>query len=146
MGARKLTQEEQDIAFEYALQGVSLAKTAKTLGFSNDMAFHRYCLNDPVFAKELDAMRARSCPHLEDKMLEIPETCGDAKIGRVQMEVLGRILAYRNPLRYGNKVDITMTQTVDIGSSLARMQSRLAATYASQIDVTPIASDINDLL
>ena len=35
--------------------------------------------------------------------------------------------------RYGNRVDVNLTQTVDIGSSLARMQTRLAGAY----DVTP---------
>jgi hypothetical protein len=68
--------------------------------------------------------------------------------GRVQVEAYAKVMGYRNPQRYGNRIDVNLTQTVDIGSSLAKMQERLDATYR---DVTPAiegakAKDIKDLL
>lgn len=151
MRLRELTEDEIQLALEDGISGETLTKTAETLGFNSKMAFHNYCKRNPVFAKDLQAARLASTDHLEDRMLKLIETCDDPKLMRAQMEVLGRVLAYRKPGTYGQRIDVNMNQTSDIGASLARMEQRIAGAYNTAlnapIDVTPKKpSDINELL
>lgn len=146
MSARKLSPEERDIACEYALKGDSLVNIAKVLGFSSVSLFYQYRVNDPEFSKALDHARLAGCDYLEDEILGVVDQYESAHHARVKMDALCRVLAYRKPERYGNRLDMSITTTVDIGSSLARMQSQLAATYAPpQIDVTPVQQIVSDI-
>ncbi len=129
-----LTEEQKELAYELAIQGISLAKIANALGFTNDMAFFRHCRSNPDFKSELDSARIQSCAHMEDKILEIPATCADAKIGMVALNCYSSVMRFRDPNRYGNKVAIDVTQTLDISGSLSRIDEQIALTYR---DITP---------
>ena len=138
-----LTEEQKELAYELAIQGISLAKIANALGFPNDMAFHRYCKLNDTFKNELDAVRVASCDHMEDKILAIPDTCaGEPKIGRVMLECYSSVMRFRNPNRYGNKVAIDVTQTLDISGSLSRIDEQIASTYR---DITPQLEKPNEI-
>ena len=148
---RELSQDEMEIALEDGISGETLTKTGETLGFNSKMAFHRYCLKHPIFAKELSAARLASTDHLEDKMLKLIETCDDPKLMRAQMDVLARVLAFRKPERYGQRIDLNVNQTSDIGAALAQMERRVASAYNAPlldaVDVTPQKPNtINELL
>jgi hypothetical protein len=148
MAARILNPEEQECAFELGISGDTLTKTAEILGFTSKMAFHRYCLKHPDFASELQAARNAGNGHIEDELRHLMDNETNPHRARVKADILCRLLAFRDPGKYAtNRMELNVTQTVDIGSSLARMQARLSETYApQQLDVTPKVNDINELL
>lgn len=147
MAARKLTLEEQEIAFEHAIAGDTLTATGEALGFKTRMAFYEYCKRDPDFSKALHDARVAGNDYIEDELRHITSLEENPNVARVRMESLCRLLTFRNPAKYSQRIDVNVTQTVDIGSSLARMHARLLETYApQQLDVTPKLNDINDLL
>lgn len=147
---RQLTEEEIELAIESQLKGERLTTTAEKLGFSQLSDFYRYRLRDTAFSKRLSDARTQGSELMEDEVRYVADDYHSPHTARVKMESLCRLLAFRDPAKYGNKVDITIAQTVDIGSSLARMQGRLDSTYR---DVTPSViegetekpNDFNDL-
>jgi hypothetical protein len=143
-----LTEEQIEMAIESVLRGDTLARTGELLGFKTRMEFHDYLRRHPFLDEKVRAARIDGCIHLEDRMLNVTKEVEDPRLARVQVEAYAKVMGYRNPQRYGNRIDVNLTQTVDIGSSLAKMQERLDATYR---DVTPAiegakAKDIKDLL
>lgn len=151
MSARKLTPEQEDVAFEHAISGETLSKTAQVLGFNSPMAFYEYRKRNPAFSKALSDARIAGNEHIEDEIRFVADDYLDPQKARVKMESLCRILAYRDPSKYGNKVDISISQAPDMGGSLARMQAQIGATYGGAltqaIDVTPQKpNEIADLL
>ncbi len=145
--ARVLTQEEQDEAYELAIRGHGYRKIAESLGFSSDYAFYNFRATRPDFAKALMAARDAGNILIEDEIKEIPETEDDPQMARAKADILFKLLAIREPARYNPKMEINLTQTMDIGHSINRMQQALDATYR---DVTPQLetqkpNDFNDL-
>ncbi len=138
-----LTAEEMEIAFEDAINGQPMSNTADALNFPNRMAFHRYLVKHPEFAKALQSARLAGNDFIEDEIRHVTSIETDAKLARVKLEALCKLLSFRDPTKYGNRVDINLHQTADIATELVRLQSRLDSTYR---DVTPqITSEINEL-
>lgn len=119
------------------LEGQSVANTAKALGFSHPMQFLRYRKAYPDFENRFESARDMSCEILEDKILTVIEDTETPHEARVRLDALCKALSFKNPSRYGQRIDLSITQTVDIGSSLSRMQQSLDATYRN---VTEIAA------
>ncbi len=143
---RILTEEEKILAFEMAIQGQGYREIAQALGFTSHFAFYNFRVKDPVFDKALLHARHAGNVLMEDEVKRFPETESDPQMVRAKADIYFRLLGIRDPSRYNPKMDINVTNTVDIGSSIARMHERLAASYAA-IDVTPKKlSDINELL
>jgi hypothetical protein len=144
---RVLTPEEEEIAYEHAISGVPRSKTAEVLGFVSRMAFHRYCLKHPEFARAMQDARSAGNIHTEDEIRHVTKHERDPQLARVKMEALCRLLQFSDPTKYGNKVDITMNQTVSVRHNLDSANNRVAALMR---DVTPLQiekpNEINDLL
>lgn len=143
---RELTDDEVELALRLQSEGQSYAKTAESLGFKHIRDFFEYRKTHPEFATALDAARNDSNVYLEDKLLTVTQDIDDPKMARVQLEAISRALAFRDPKRYGQRVELNVTH-LDIGGSLSRMQGALDAAYR---DVTPALepkkpNDPNDL-
>ena len=137
MSARVLTIDEENLAIEAALTGQSLAKTAESLGFTTAQSFYNYRKSNPDFDSALNSARLNSCDHLEDQIIGLADSYESAHHARIKLESLAKVLSYRKPERYGNKVSLDITTQVDICSSLARMQARLVGEYGAASS-TPI--------
>lgn len=142
---RVLTSEQEDIAIEAALTGQSLSSTARSLGFNSEQAFYEYRKRNPDFAKALADAREYSCEVLEDQILSLADDYDSAHHARVKLESIKSVLAYRKPERYGNRIDLNVTQHLDISGSLARMEQQLNASYRDVIPLIANPNDINDL-
>ena len=147
MGTRKLTPEEQERAFQLAIEGQSYRNISKSLGFNCDMNFFDYRQREPEFERRLTCARQAGNILIEDEIREVADTYDDPQRARVKMESLCRILAFRDPAKYSQKVDITMHQTISLSSDIANANARIEALL--QRDVTPLLekpNDIEDLL
>lgn len=140
---RELSTEEEDIAFEYAIKGKSLALTAEVLGFSSDMAFYKYRLSHPIFDKELKSVRVAACDILEDDMLSAVDEYANPHQARVKIEAIKHVLGYRKPEIYGQRIDLNVNQTVSIKSNIDAANDRLTSLMR---DVIEIPSSITKLI
>lgn len=128
MAEYKLTPEQEDLAFDLILNTEKQANIARQLGFKNRTAYQKYIVNNPDFFELCERARAAACWFLEDQLLFVADDY-DGKVARTKMDCIAKILAYRDPKRYGNKMDLNVTQTIDISGALDRAERRV-------IDVT----------
>mgnify|MGYP001594006352 CR=1 FL=1 len=146
MNPTALTEEQREIAYAHALEGVSITRIGQLLGFSSVYTFYKFYSSNPEFKTGLFAARDEGLPLMEDKMLAIKDTCQDPKLARVEMECLARVMGYRNPARYGNNVRVDVHQTLDISGSLARIDAQIATTYRDVVPLLEKPNEIKDLL
>ncbi len=135
MSARQLTEDETAMALEMYTMGERLKTIAEKLNFKDLMEFFRYRQRNPCFDKLLLNTRAQGNELMEEEIRFAAEDFHNPHTARIKVDALNRLLKFRDPAKYGDKVDINLNQTVDISQSLARMQTRLAGAY----DVTPSA-------
>ncbi len=140
----RLSKELEEEALELAIKGDTYAKISKLLGFTTDMAFFRYREIYPDFNLALTRARAAACDGLEDQLLRCAES-HDPKAARVKMESIAKILAYRNPQKYGNRVDLNVTQTIDIVGSIERAERRVKEINKTDL-VALAASKLDEIL
>lgn len=125
MGIPKITEQHKEQAFEMAINGDLYVKIAESLQFTNKVAFHRYLKKNPEFARELEEMRFASADYLEDKIKTLAQDYSDPHMARIALEALKNLLAWLNPRKYGNKIDLNVTQTIDIDVVLNEAKSRV---------------------
>lgn len=142
MGAKQLnptslTPEQEEIFFEDALACIPMYETAQKLGFTSKYTLFTYCTKNPEFHSKIKQARLDACDFIEDQMWQIPEKY-DAKKAKVVLDMYCRLLAFRNPAKYSQRIDLNVNQTVSIRYNLEAADSRVKELLR---DVTPIAID-----
>ena len=140
MGELKLIDE--DLALALAYEGKSFAYIAKALGFSNDMAFFKYRQTHPLFENSLKDARVQACEAMEDRVLGLADEYEDIKRAELTFKQIQWLCTVRNPAKYGPKLDLHVTQTLDITAALDASRRRLERLVAP---VSLNASDSEDL-
>lgn len=144
---RILTREQEDLAFESQFRGDTLTRTAELLGFNSPMHFYEFRKTHPNFSKALSDARNAGSEMIEDEIRYVADNYDNAHTARVKMEALCRLLGYRDPQKYGtNRIDMTVTNTGDLGAALARMDAQIEGTYrdVTQSALTPAPQKLND--
>lgn len=110
-----------------------------------DLKCHLYQLfvyrrDNPEFEEMIQAARLWSAQVLEDALRELIDKKDLTHNDRVRLEIYRVILIARDPKRYNPKLEINVTQTVDIAQALLDARSRILieAPDINDIDVTPI--------
>jgi hypothetical protein len=119
-----LTREQQLIFINDALNLVPLVTTAKKLGFKDKFGLFYYTKKNPEFWAEVKEARVEACEHMEDLILQIPQDY-DAKMAKVVLDMYTRIMAFRNPAKYSQRIDLNVNQTVSIRHNLEASNTRL---------------------
>lgn len=126
---KRLSKDIEESAFDMVLEGKKLEDIAKELGFSSRHALQRYLIKYPEFMQMFQQARLAECDHLEEQVRHVlDEYSVDA--AKIQLEVLTRILKWRDPKRYGERQQIDLNMSIDISGSLERAEKRM-------IDVSP---------
>lgn len=120
-----LTDEQIESIYADALDGKHSFETAKRLGFTSKPAYWFFLRKNEQIKKELEVARFDSCMFIEDDLLNLHEICPDAKMARVRMEILCRILAFRNPSKYSQRIDVNMNQNVSVRIALDGANDRM---------------------
>lgn len=133
---RKLTPQEKEWILNDAYSSESIDVTIRKLdGINGRRGFNAALKADPEFKRELELAWLESCPYLENDILQIHrKSQGDHKLARVMLDALKSVLAYRNPSRYGSKIDLNVNQTVSIKANLEHANARIQTLIR---DVTP---------
>lgn len=140
-----MTSEMMDRAIDLLASGLTLKKTAENLGinvqtiayhYHEDGDFFQRCSRAQMFAVEIKV----------DQLNEIAEAEPDVNRARLQCDNIKWTASKRHVQRYGDRLDVNVTQTVDVKSALNEGLSRalLPPRYQEkQIDVDVI--DIKEL-
>ena len=135
--AELLTPEKQKEAVELAVQGASTAKIAERLGLSS-YAFWEYRQNVPLFSNKYEIARIEGMESLADGLLTIVDRYDDVQAARLQSDNTKWLLSKRNAKKYGDRLDVNVSQTVDISGALNEALNRAA------IDITPDIKQIDE--
>lgn len=132
---RQLEAKEIDWVLDDVFSGVQIDQTLKKIGFTR-REFNSYLKANPEFREQFDKAMLDACPFLENDLLNIYKRVDDAKLARVALESINKILVFRDPAKYSQKLDISMNQTISIRSNLDASTKRIEGLIK---DAQPIA-------
>jgi hypothetical protein len=132
------TQEQLDLAIELASNGKPLKDIIGQI-CSSEYEFWMYRQHNPNWANLFEHARQEGLEHIADGLITIADEMVDVQRARLKSDNAKWLLSKRKPSVYGDKVDIHVSQTIDIGSALAEARKRALPTAEDPqlIDVTP---------
>ncbi len=117
MQVNKLTDAQIDTAIDHIIENKHLELLPKKLGFKSRLELHKYCKQYPEFAEQLEEAKKASCKYLEDDLLFVSDI-PDAKEAKIKMDAITKLLAYLDPSKYSQKIDLNMNQTISIRAAI----------------------------
>lgn len=136
------TQEQLDLAITLAAKGHSIKEICTQI-LSDEYEFWVYRQHDPLFANAYTCAREEGLEQIADGLLTAHDDYTDVQRARLKSDNAKWLLSKRKPTIYGDKVDIHVSQTIDIGQALKEARSRaLSSALESNtdhvmLDVTP---------
>lgn len=128
---KRLSADIEQMAFEMVLEGKKLQEISKAMGLKGKTSLQYYLIKFPEFMELFERARQAECWAIEEEYRNIVNDY-NPEYGKIQSDVLRRILMWRNPKVYGERQQIDMSMNIDISGSLDRANKRL-------IDVTTTA-------
>lgn len=137
-----LTEDEKRIVLDDAFTSEGIDVTIRKLStITTRREFNEYLKRDLDFAEQYRQCLVESCMFLENDMLSVNKRCkGDYKLARVMLDQLVKVLQFRNPERYGNKLDVkveTVSLKFNLENANKRVQEIIAAEYRPAILKNP---------
>ena len=134
---RPMDQRVSDV-IAYVLEGDALKVALKRAGISQQY-FHELLGGDKAAAVAYARAVEMRADNLADEALHIADTENDSSKARNQIQVRQWLASKLYAKRYGDRIDLNVTQTIDIGSTLAEARARLLPMRDQQtiIDVEP---------
>ena len=106
------------------LDGNPLKTALKTVGIAQT-TFHELLGSDRTAALAYARATELRADNLADEALQIADNEPDAAKARNQIQVRQWLASKLYAKRYGDRIDLNVTQTIDIGSTLAEARARL---------------------
>lgn len=141
----KLNDDQKNTAVELALKGSRLKEIRDAIGVSVGQ-FQSVLESDISFAARFARARATGHDEKAETLLTIPDEEPDVQKARLKSDNVKWFLAKLKPETYGDRIDLNVNQTVDIGGALADARARLLPTQQTEQikDVQPLVdSSIN---
>jgi hypothetical protein len=131
--APQYTPEQLDLALELAAKGEPLKVIIDEI-MSNEIGFWLYRQQYPEFQLAFEQARQEGLEHLADGLITAHKDEIDVQRARLKSDNAKWLLSKRKPTVYGDKVDIHVSQTIDITDALREARSR-ALPQSTVIDV-----------
>lgn len=130
------TKEQLDLAIELAAQGKPLREIIDSI-VTTEIDFWTYRQHDHDYQNMFEQARQEGLEHLADGLITAHEDIADVQRARLKSDNAKWLLSKRKPSVYGDKVDIHVSQTIDITAALTEAKARaLPAPESMVIDVT----------
>lgn len=129
---KELTEEQKELAFDLVLDGKNLEEIAKPLGFKNARELQRYKMKNPEFLEIFERARLLECEQIVEEVRNITKNF-NAEYGKLQLEILTRILKWRDPKKYSEKTQIDMAIHIDISGCQERAERRVKELTTSNV-------------
>lgn len=141
MGNSLVTRDHVYQTLHGIAEGNSLADMAKSLNIKVKTLYDAI-KRDPVTAAEYERVRELQADVEADEIKHIADTELCPQTARNRIDVRKWRAAKFQPKRFGDKLDLTVTQTVDLSGALAEARSRVrpVCDQSQAIDVEVIES------
>ena len=130
----KLSEQQKSWLIDDCFSSFRIDQTLKKIDMSR-REFSKYLEFDQEFAMEYERALKDACVFLENDLLNVHKVVDNHKMATVAMNALCKVLAFRNPEKYGNKIDVSVS-VVSIRSNLESANERVALLMGLK-DVTP---------
>lgn len=143
-----MNEDQKLAAIELAKEGKVLKQIRAEIGINTD-CWHRSFERDPRFAEQFAFARQIGLEEVADDLLTIGDDEPDVLRARLKSENMRWILSKRKPSTYGDRIDLNISQVIDIGTALSDARARaLGITDKHTIDITVRDEDkeVDDLL
>lgn len=150
-GPRVLTEQEKTWILEDTFQSVQIDQTLRKVEMSR-REFSLYLKRDLEFKELYEQAMLDACQFLENDLLNIYKKSNiDHKLARVAIESINKILVFRNPSKYSQKIDLNVNQNISIRSNIEAGNKRVAAlmkdvTLSTTLGVPVIEAPKNELV
>lgn len=131
------TQEQLDLAVELAAKGEPLKRIIDDALLGSEYSFWLYRQHYPDFLNTFEQARQEGLEHMADGLMTIADEYTDVQRARLKSDNAKWLLSKRKPNIYGDKVDIHVSQTIDISAALNEARSRAAIDVTPLIDILP---------
>lgn len=122
---RKLSDNEKRWILDDAFTSIPIDETLKKVDIGRRQ-FTKYLKDNPEFDAEYQQALIDSCPYLENDILNATKKFKEShKLAAVYVNAVSKVLAFRNPQRYGAKIDLSVNQTVSIRVALEGANDRI---------------------
>ena len=135
----ELNDDEKRWLLEDSMTTLAIDQTLKKVGMTR-REFTKYLNKHPEFKEEYNQALIDACIFIENDVLNIEKMVENPKMAAVVSNNLVKILAARNPEKYGNKLDLNVNQTISIRYNLDQSQQRIGELMR---DVSPLIAPLN---
>jgi len=130
---------KQDDILRLAANGTPIAQIEKLCDISWE-TIARFAIKDPLFAKKWTENRSIGADKIADQLLTVydeAQTVADAMIARGRSENIRTIVGWRNPARYGPKLNVEVSHTIDLTKALEQADTRLFGALNNTVQEIP---------
>jgi hypothetical protein len=133
------TEEQLAKAIELASKGEPLKKIIDECLLNSEYDFWLFKQHSPEFANTFEHARQEGLEHLADGLITAHDEYTDVQRARLKSDNAKWLLSKRKPSVYGDKVDIHVSQTIDITAALSEAKKRAMIPSPEQaiLDITP---------
>lgn len=133
------TEEQLDAAIQMASKGEPLKRIIDECLLESEYKFWLFRQHYHEFANTFEQARQEGLEHLADGLITAHDDYVDVQRARLKSDNAKWLLSKRKPEIYGDKVDIHVSQTIDITAALteARARAQIQAPEQAVLDVTP---------
>jgi len=122
----QLTEEQKNTAIELAIEGMSLRRILDKILISS-YHFYKYKQSNPKFEDNFATARLEGLEHLADDLLDIADDHSiDVNRARLKSDNSKWVLSKRKPQIYGDRLNLEVSTTIDIGTALNEARKRAA--------------------
>jgi hypothetical protein len=130
--APEYTEEQLTTAIDLATKGEPLKNIIAAI-ITDEVAFWAYRQHYPDFQNKFEQARQEGLEHLADGLMTAHSDDIDVQRARLKSDNHKWLLSKRKPSVYGDKVDIHVSQTIDIAGALEEARSRALPPATSHI-------------
>lgn len=144
-----ITPEQQAEILKQYGEGISLKKLCRTIGISWT-TLAELIRTDTLFSTQWDLARIRGADILSDElgtMYDDAQTMVEAVVAKGKSDNLRTIVGWRNPAKFGPKLNVDVTHSVDLSKALQQAehraipileQAQIDRGYGAMQDVPPV--------
>jgi hypothetical protein len=135
------TKEQIDLAIEMAIGGETIGRIVDALCTTRKV-FWTYRQHNPSFENTFAQARQEGLDYIAEGMRDHAKDVPDVQRARLMVDTDKWLLSKLKPALYGDKIDIHVSQTIDIRSALTEARKRALPPAESNVvdlalDVTP---------
>lgn len=139
----KLTNELAQQIIDAVADGEGLRKTLKKLNVRSSQ-FAKFMAENPLLETHYGRAQIIRAELLVDEVIDIVDEEPDPNKARVRADARKWYASKMQPQKYGDRLDLNVNQTVDIGTALAEAKKRALPQKLDsepERDVTPVSED-----